>query len=110
MQDGAQLPLPQPEQAAEVVADRHGDNGAMPGPSAHKESLLAAAAKARKVKPAETEAERLLREEQEIMKTITTRMALKSVKENAQVCTASFPRFTEELTVHALMTQAKGVG
>ncbi len=84
-QGGAELPLPQPQEAEEVHADRHGDNGAVPGPAAHKESLLAAAAKARKVKPAETDAERLLKEEQEIMKTITQRMALKSVKENAQV-------------------------
>jgi hypothetical protein len=55
----------------------------------HKESLLAAAAKARKVKPAETEAERLLREEQDIMRNITKRMALKSAKENAQVLKAA---------------------
>ncbi len=50
-----------------------------------KESLLAAAAKARKEKPAETEAEKMLREEQEIMRNITSRKALKSVMENAQV-------------------------
>lgn len=64
----------------------HGANGAGPRPiSQAKESLLAAAAKARKEKPAETEAEKMLREEQEIMRNITSRKALKSVMENAQV-------------------------
>lgn len=86
MQGGAQLPLPNPESGPAMPLSGHGDNGAAPGPVVQaKESLLAAAAKARKEHPAETQAEKLLKEEQEIMRNITARKALKSVKENAQV-------------------------
>ncbi|BDA40614.1 DEAD-box ATP-dependent RNA helicase 35 [Coccomyxa sp. Obi] len=81
---GAQLPLPDAESAPALPLSAHGANGAGPGPVHAKESLLAAAAKARKEKPAETEAEKLLKEEQEIMRNITSRKALKSVMENAQ--------------------------
>ena len=85
-QGGAQLPLPGAESAPALPLSAHGVNGAGPGPiSQAKESLLAAAAKARKEKPAETEAEKMLKEEQEIMRNITSRKALKSVMENAQV-------------------------
>ncbi|EIE26736.1 P-loop containing nucleoside triphosphate hydrolase protein [Coccomyxa subellipsoidea C-169] len=85
MQGGAQLPLPNPDSTPAVPVSGHSANGAAPGPVVQaKESLLAAAAKARKEKPAETEAEKMLREEQEIMRNITSRKALKSVMENAQ--------------------------
>ena len=57
----------------------------LPTPVAAKESLLAAAAKARKEQPAETEAERRLKEEQDMLRSITQRTALKSVKELAKV-------------------------
>lgn len=51
-----------------------------------KQSLLAAAAKARKTQPAETEQERQLREEQQIMADLQRKQALRSAMENAQVC------------------------
>ncbi len=50
-----------------------------------KESLLTAAARARKDKPAETDAEKILKEEQDMLRAITQRTALKSVKELAKV-------------------------
>ena len=53
-------------------------------PAQAKESLLTAAAKARKEKPAETDAEKILKEEQDMLRAITQRTALKSVKELAK--------------------------
>ena len=50
-----------------------------------KESLLLAAARAKKGKPEETEAEKLIKEEQAMMADITRVTALKGVKELAQV-------------------------
>jgi hypothetical protein len=102
VQSGAQAPLPDAHSNGDAAGgglaaaerDAAGDAGAGPGGSGGaaaagqqqaKESLLSAAAKARKERPAETEAEARLREEAEIMRNITARMALKSVKENAQV-------------------------
>lgn len=68
------------------------EEGAGPAPPAElappvqaKESLLTAAAKARKDKPAETDAEKILKEEQDMLRAITQRTALKSVKELAKV-------------------------
>lgn len=55
---------------------------------AAKESLLLAAARAKKGKPEETEAEKLLKEEQAMMADITRTTALKGVKELAKVCHA----------------------
>ena len=109
-QSGAQAPLPDANASAAgdvSAADRDAAGDAGPGPGSAaaaasaaqqgqaqgKESLLAAAAKARKERPAETEAEAALREEAEIMRNITARMALKSVKENAQVRTSSCERY-----------------
>lgn len=108
MQGGAEVSLPEATaggaSASLAAVERDAAGGAGPGPAGGpaaaaaaaaagsgagqqqgKESLLAAAAKARKGRPAETEAEARLREEAEIMRNITTRMALKSVQENAQV-------------------------
>lgn len=99
-QDGAEAPLPDASMggatALTAATERDAAGDAAPAAAAAaaqaaagqqqgKESLLAAAAKARKGKAAETEAEARLREEQEIMRNITSRMALKSVQENAQV-------------------------
>ena len=53
-------------------------------PAQAKESLLTAAAKARKERPAETDAEKILKEEQDMLRAITQRTALKSVKELAK--------------------------
>ena len=53
-----------------------------------KESLLAAAARTRKDQPEATEAEKQLAEEQDMLKHILAKQALKSVKELAQVTTA----------------------
>ena len=50
-----------------------------------KESLLVAAVRARKDQPEETDAEKHLKEEQDILRQITTKQALKSVKELAKV-------------------------
>ena len=60
----------------------------MPPPStvtAEKKSLLVQAAAARKGKPEETENERLIREEQELLRNITRQKALKGVNELAKV-------------------------
>ena len=59
---------------------------APPEPAVAKESLLRATAKARKDKPEETEAEIMLREEQEMLADMTKRTALRGVKELAKVC------------------------
>ena len=50
-----------------------------------KQSLLAAAAKTRKTQPVETEQEKQLREEQQIMADLQRKQALRSAMENAQV-------------------------
>lgn len=52
--------------------------------SKKKESLLVAAAKARATAPQETASEKLLREEQEMLKAITAKAALKSARELAK--------------------------
>ena len=60
----------------------------MPPPStvtAEKKSLLVQAAAARKGKPEETENERLIQEEQELLRNITRQKALKGVNELAKV-------------------------
>ena len=57
-----------------------------------KQSLLAAAAKTRKTQPAETEQEKQLREEQQIMADLQRKQALRSAMENAQV--GQFPVLT----------------
>lgn len=51
----------------------------------NKESLLNAAARARRAAPEETEAEKLLKEERDILHKITQKAALQSVKERAMV-------------------------
>lgn len=50
-----------------------------------KKSLLMQAAAARKGKPEESESEKLLKEEQELLRNITRQKALKGVKELAKV-------------------------
>lgn len=60
--------------------DSEADGGAARG----KESLLVRKAKALQEAPQETEQERVLREEQDLMRTITQRQALKTYKELAQ--------------------------
>ena len=52
---------------------------------AEKRSLLVQAAAARKGKPEESESQKLLKEEQELLKNITRQKALKGVKELAKV-------------------------
>jgi len=52
-----------------------------------KTSLLKQAAAARKGKPEESESAKLLREEQELLRNITSQKALKGVKELAKVYT-----------------------
>ena len=54
-----------------------------PPPPQQKQSLLVSAARARRDAPAEDPTARILREEQEMLKAITARSALKSVKELA---------------------------
>jgi hypothetical protein len=55
------------------------------GVAQQKESLLVATARNRKEKPEETEAEKRIKEEEEMLRAITQRAALKSVKELAKV-------------------------
>jgi hypothetical protein len=65
------------------------------GAAQQKESLLVATAKARKEKPEATEAEKRLQEEEEMLRAITQKAALKSVKELAKVtarCCDRLPR------------------
>ena len=79
-EDGDDAPIDEgsdPDAAAEPAA---------PAPAQAKESLLTAAAKARKERPAETDAEKILKEEQDMLRAITQRTALKSVKELAKAC------------------------
>lgn len=59
--------------------------GPLPPPPVVKESLLRATAKARKDKPEETEAEKQIREEAEMLADMQKRTALKGVKELAKV-------------------------
>lgn len=61
---------------------------------AEKRSLLVQAAAARKEKPEESESQKMLKEEQELLRNITRQKALKGVKELAKVLTLtdlSFP-------------------
>ncbi len=69
----------QPDPAAESLLDEEGDE------PQSKESLLVRTAKARKDQPTETEAQKRLREEQDMMRNITARTALRGVKELATV-------------------------
>ena len=77
----------------EVTADPahtsvDGSSAAAPSSNASqqpKESMLAAAAKARKTQPAETEQEKAFKEEQQIMADLQRKQALRSAMENAQV-------------------------
>lgn len=71
--------LEQPDPAAEPVLDDDGEEPLI------KESLLVRTAKARKDQPTETEAQKRLREEQDMMRNITSRTALRGVKELATV-------------------------
>ncbi len=77
---------------------------AAPAPAQAKESLLTAAAKARKEKPAETDSEKILKEEQDMLRAITQRTALKSVKELAKA--RPQPSRTERLPVQAALRAA----
>lgn len=86
-------PVPaQPDQAeaedvAKPVAPPEPSGHEMPPPQSavEKKSLLAQAAAAKKGKPEETENERLIREEQELLRNITRQKALKGVNEIAKV-------------------------
>jgi len=62
-----------------------GDEDQAEGESRPKESLLLTAVRENKDMPEETEAEKRLHEEQQVLKQITTKQALKSVKELAKV-------------------------
>ncbi|KAK9810473.1 hypothetical protein WJX72_011297 [[Myrmecia] bisecta] len=79
-------PLAPAEQAAflENACDAGGTSDAGPPQARVKESLLISTAKARKGQPEESEAEKRLKEEAEILRAITQRTALKSVKELAK--------------------------
>lgn len=71
--------------AAAAAAASAGPSEQPPQPSnKKKDSLLVAAAKARATAPQETAAEKLLREEQEMLKAITAKAALKSARELAK--------------------------
>ncbi len=75
-----------------------------PAPAQAKESLLTAAAKARKEKPAETDSEKILKEEQDMLRAITQRTALKSVKELAKA--RPRPSLTKSSLTKCLLVQA----
>lgn len=80
------------QRAATAVAEGEDDEPiqeAILEPPVIKESLLRATAKARKDKPEETEAEVMLREEQEMLADMTKRTALRGVKELAKVILGS---------------------
>lgn len=86
-QVSAQQPLPDEDTTAHAHPPLDGEPAGPPSSASQqpKESLLAAAAKARKTQPAETEQERQLREEQQIMADLQRKQALRSAMENAQV-------------------------
>ena len=77
-QPGNDMPPPAP-----VPAERQ----------AEKKSLLMQAAAAKKGKPEESESQKLLKEEQELLKNITRQKALKGVKELAKVSHLSSGHF-----------------
>ena len=90
--DAIQAPVQQlnlDEDAADPAhTDVDGSSAAAPSSNAFqqpKESMLAAAAKARKTQPAETEQEKAFKEEQQIMADLQRKQALRSAMENAQV-------------------------
>ena len=58
---------------------------------AEKRSLLVQAAAAKKGKPEESQSEKLMKEEQELLRNITRQKALKGVKELAKVLTPALP-------------------
>lgn len=68
----------------EEVGPSNGEAGA-PVDARPKESLLVTAVRARRGVPEESEAEKRLKEEREMLKQITTKQALKSVGELAKV-------------------------
>ena len=68
----------QAQQAGDINTDEH--------TAPVKTSLLAATAKARKGAPKETEDQKRLKEEQEMLHNIANRTALKTFAELAQVC------------------------
>ena len=69
----------QPDSTDEPLLDEDGEEPHI------KESLLVWTAKARKDQPTETEGQKRLREEQDMMRNITARTALRGVKELATV-------------------------
>ena len=73
------------QSAAEDLPDDQIDEVPETVAAAAKQSLLVAAARAKKGKPEETEADKLRKEEQAIMADITRKTALKGVKELARV-------------------------
>lgn len=75
-----------PQPAAQAVQEMPTAAPGDTGDPRVKTSLLAATAKARKGAPKETEDDKRLKEEQEMLHNITNRTALKSVKELAKVC------------------------
>ena len=85
-----QLPIltDTPSQApAQDLPDDEADEAPETVAAAAKQSLLVAAARAKKGRPEETEADKLRKEEQAIMADITRKTALKGVKELARVRT-----------------------
>ncbi len=73
-----------------------------------KESLLAATAKARLTKPEDTEAEKLLKEEQDILQHITQKTALKSVKELAKVNSSCIVFGSPQASVTSALVLSQG--
>ena len=90
--DAIQAPVQQLNLDEDTADPAHtnvdGSSAAAPSSNAFqqpKESMLAAAAKARKTQPAETEQEKAFKEEQQIMADLQRKQALRSAMENAQV-------------------------
>jgi len=76
-----EFPVPEDRPAGPAEEPQGEGGGGAGGP---RESLLVRAARQRETEPAETEAERLLKEEEEIIRQLTTKKALKAVQELAK--------------------------
>lgn len=67
-------------------------------PCRNKESLLVQTARARQEQPVETEADKQLYEEEDILKHVTQKTALKTAKELAKVAHAVYPLLAHAIT------------
>lgn len=73
------------EAEANIGPEPPGNDLIVPSAQAEKKSLLSQAAAVRKGKPEESESEKMLREEAELLRNITKQKALRGVKELAKV-------------------------